>query len=143
MTITKRIIYSTPEGGVAIVTPVEPLPIEEIAIKCVPPGIPFEIVEIDIIPTDRTFRNAWVMGDCCINHNIDKCKEIGHTIRRTKRAEEFAPYDEVIAKQIPGKDAGKCEESRQIIRDKYAAIQDSIDAAETPDEIKSTLGIAS
>ena len=33
--------------------------------------------------------------------NIDKAKGIAHEIRRAKRAEEFAPYDEVIMKQIP------------------------------------------
>jgi len=143
MTITKRIIYPTPDGGVAVIIPTGELSIEEVAAKDVPEGTPYEIVENDIIPTDRTFRNAWVLGDCCINHDLDKCKEIGHTIRRQKRAEEFSPYDEVISKQIPGNDFTQVEASRQSIRDKYQDIQYTIDAAETPDEIKSTLGMAS
>lgn len=143
MTITKRIIYPTPDGGVAVIIPTGELPIEEVATKDVPEGTPYEIVESDIIPTDRTFRNAWVLGDCCINHDLDKCKEIGHTIRRKKRAEEFSPYDEVISKQIPGNDFTQVEASRQSIRDKYQDIQYNIDSAETPDEIKYALGIAS
>jgi hypothetical protein len=32
--------------------------------------------------------------------NIEKAKGIAHEIRRAKRAEEFAPYDEVIMKQF-------------------------------------------
>lgn len=36
-----------------------------------------------------------------ITVNIDKAKEIGHSIRREKRAEEFKPLDEAISKQIP------------------------------------------
>ena len=73
--------------------------------------------------------------------NIDKAKAIGHDIRREKRNEEFKPFDDIIAKQIPGKDAAEAETARQAIRDKYAAIQEQIDAAETPEEIKTALGI--
>lgn len=71
--------------------------------------------------------------------NLDKAKNIGHDIRREKRAEEFNPLDEVIMKQIPGKDFQEAETARQAIRDKYAVIQQEIDAATTPDEIKAAL----
>jgi hypothetical protein len=56
-----RIIYPTPEGGVAIIIPAPEcgLTIEQIAAKDVPAGVPFRIVDADTIPTDRTFRNAW------------------------------------------------------------------------------------
>jgi len=56
-----RIIYPTPEGGVAIIIPAPDcgLTIEEIAAKDVPAGVEFKIIEADEIPTDRTFRNAW------------------------------------------------------------------------------------
>jgi hypothetical protein len=76
-----------------------------------------------------------------IKINIDKAKTIGHDMRRAARAEEFKPYDDAIAKQIPGVDAANAEAARQAIREKYAAIQTSIDAAATPDEIKAALGI--
>ena len=76
-----------------------------------------------------------------ITINLDKAKAIAHDKRRAKRAEEFAPYDEVIMKQIPGVDAVEAEAKRQEIRDKYAAIQNDIDAAESPEEIKAVLGI--
>lgn len=74
-----------------------------------------------------------------ITINMDKAKAIGHDIRRQQRAEEFKPYDEVIAKQIPGADAVAAEEARQQIRDKYALIQNVIEGASTPDEIKAAL----
>jgi hypothetical protein len=56
-----RIIYPTPEGGVAIIIPAPDcgLTVEEIAAKDVPAGVPFRIVEAADIPDDRTFRNAW------------------------------------------------------------------------------------
>jgi hypothetical protein len=72
--------------------------------------------------------------------DIDKAKAIGHDMRRAARTEEFKPYDDAIAKQIPGQMEG-AEADRQAIRDKYAAMQTSIDAAQTPDEIKAALGV--
>jgi hypothetical protein len=56
-----RILYPTPEGGVAIIIPAAEcgLTIEEIAAKDVPAGVPFRIVDAADIPEDRTFRNAW------------------------------------------------------------------------------------
>jgi hypothetical protein len=70
--------------------------------------------------------------------NVTKAKAIGHDMRRAARAVEFAPYDEAIAKQIPGQMEG-AEAARQAIRDKYVAIQTAIDAAATPDQIKAAL----
>jgi hypothetical protein len=75
-----------------------------------------------------------------ITVDISKAKTIAHDMRRAARAEEFKPYDEAIAKQIPGQADG-AEIARQAIREKYADIQTSIDAAATPDEIKAALGM--
>jgi hypothetical protein len=57
----QRIIYKTPDGGVAVIIPALEcgLTIEEIAAKDVPAGKPFKIVDVADIPTDRTFRDAW------------------------------------------------------------------------------------
>lgn len=70
--------------------------------------------------------------------DVNKAKAIGHDMRRAARAEEFKPYDDAIAKQIPGQMEG-AEVARQAIRDKYAAMQAQIDAATTPEEIKTAL----
>ena len=70
--------------------------------------------------------------------NVDKAKGIAHDVRRSARAEEFKPFDEAIAKQIPGQMEG-AEAERQLIRDKYAAMQTAIDAAATVEEIKAAM----
>lgn len=75
-----------------------------------------------------------------ITVNINKAKEIGHSIRREKRSEEFKPFDDAIAKQIPGQVEG-AEQARQAIREKYAAIQSQVDSATTAEEIKQALGL--
>ena len=57
--MNQRIIYPT-DNGVAIIVPADcGLTIEEIAAKDVPAGKPYKIVDVDDIPADRTFRNAW------------------------------------------------------------------------------------
>lgn len=63
--MTKRIIYPTSEGGVAILIPApewlaeEGNTIEKLAEKDVPEGIEYKIVDTEEVPTDRTFRAAW------------------------------------------------------------------------------------
>ena len=130
-----RIIYPTADG-IAIIIPTESV---ELALKDVPAGVAYEIVTVDDIPSDRFFRNAWKANGAAIEVDMPKAKEIGHEIRRSKRAEEFAPHDEVIAKQIPGNDTTAAEAARQEIRDRYAVMQAKIDKAKTPEQIKAAL----
>jgi hypothetical protein len=138
----QRIIYSTPDGTVAVIVPTGELSIEEVAAKDVPEGVAYEIVEDDAIPADRFFRGAWVANGAAVDVDLDKAKDIGHDMRRTQREAEFAPFDAIIMKQIPGNSAVEAEASRQEIRFKYALIQDVIEAAETTDEIRSALEAA-
>ena len=61
----KRIIYPTPEGGVAVIIPApewfaeEGNTIEALAAKNVPEGVEYKIIDTEEVPTDRTFRAAW------------------------------------------------------------------------------------
>jgi len=73
-----------------------------------------------------------------ITINITKAKTIAHDVRRAARTEEFKPYDDAIAKQIPGQVDG-AEAARAAIRIKYATMQTAIDAASTVDEIKAAM----
>ena len=54
--MTQRIIYPTVDGGVAIIIPADTV---EAALKDVPEGSPYKIVDVSDIPSDRTFRDAW------------------------------------------------------------------------------------
>lgn len=59
--VTKRIIYPTDDGGVAVIVPAPEceLSIEQIAAKDVPAGKPYKIINVSDVPSDRTFRGAW------------------------------------------------------------------------------------
>jgi len=57
----KRIIYSNADGSIAIITPADncDLTVEQIQAKDVPSGKTSYIVDKSVVPTDRSFRNAW------------------------------------------------------------------------------------
>lgn len=74
-----------------------------------------------------------------ITVNIDKAKAIAHGLRREARSKEFAPHDEVIAKQIPGAGVAAAEVARQAIREKYADVQARIDTAADASALKDIL----
>ena len=54
-----RVIYPNNEGGVSIIVPAADVTLEQV-LKAVPVGKPYQVVSVDDIPADRTFRNAWV-----------------------------------------------------------------------------------
>ena len=69
-----RIIYKTDEGGVAVIIPtpeaLEQHGIQAIAIKDVPAGKPFKIVDVSVIPTDRSQRDAWTVDEAELTDGI-------------------------------------------------------------------------
>ena len=54
-----RIIYPTADGIAVLIPADASLPLAYIAAKDVPAGVPFRIVDVAYIPTDRTDRTAW------------------------------------------------------------------------------------
>jgi hypothetical protein len=59
ISITERIIYPNDDTIAVIIPCTDKIPVFEIARKDVPPGVPFLIVSVDDIPSDRTYRAAW------------------------------------------------------------------------------------
>lgn len=53
------VIYPNADGGVALVLPTGELPIEVVARKDVPQGVPYKMIEAAVVPADREFRGAW------------------------------------------------------------------------------------
>lgn len=54
-----KVIYPNGSGGIAVIHPTGELPIEAVAFKDVPNGVPYLFVEDEDIPSDRTYREAW------------------------------------------------------------------------------------
>lgn len=68
----QRIIYQTDDGGVAVIVPAPNcgLTIEQIALKDVPFGKPYKIVDASYIPSDRADRNAWVVDSAILTDGV-------------------------------------------------------------------------
>lgn len=54
----KRIFFPF-EGRVAMLVPTGDISLIETARKDVPAGVPYKIVDVSLVPEDRTFRPAW------------------------------------------------------------------------------------
>jgi hypothetical protein len=75
-----KIIYQQTDGSVAVITPAalgQPsargiifFTIEQVALKDVPTGRPFKIVEDSVVPSDRTFRNAWSVDEATLTDGV-------------------------------------------------------------------------
>ena len=85
--MTQRIIYPTNDGGVAVIVPapetLEQYGIEAIALKDVPAGKPFKIVDTADVPSDRTFRDAWEVDPATLTDGVGS------------ESNEFPPTEEV------------------------------------------------
>ena len=60
------------EGRVSIIAPAPDcdLSIEDLAKKDVPKGFKYKIVPVTDIPTDRTFRNAWIVNESDLTDGV-------------------------------------------------------------------------
>jgi hypothetical protein len=62
-----RIIYKNTDGTIAVLIPTQEAldvyGIDAIALKDTPSGLPYWIVPITDIPTDRSQREAWTMDE--------------------------------------------------------------------------------
>ena len=67
-----------------------------------------------------------------IKINMARARSIAHDLRRAARDREFAPWDAVISRQIPGADLAGAEQHRQAIRERYQQIQQAIDQTQDP-----------
>ena len=67
-----RIIYKTPEDTVSVIAPSPNWSgtMEELAQKDVPTGLKYKIVEDSVIPTDRSFRNAWEVDEAELTDGV-------------------------------------------------------------------------
>jgi len=56
--MNQKIIYPN-ETGIAVIAPTGELSLEETALKDVPSGVKYKIIDESDLPSDRDFRNAW------------------------------------------------------------------------------------
>ncbi len=121
----------------------------QIAAKDIPEGVKFEIIDIDkyndyCIGIGSTAMEltgaitAYNFDTKQCTYDLTKAKKLAHRKRRNRRYSEFAPYDDIVSKGIPGT-TDAAEASRVGIRSTYTSMQSEIDACSTVDEIYAIL----
>ena len=123
-----RIIYTNSDGTVSIITPAGDV---NDAIKDVPSGLSYEIVEDSAIPTDRSFRNAWKQNSKTIETDMTKAKEIHKTNIRTARETKLAELDIEFQRALEtSADTSTIVAKKQTLRDAPSASGISTAASE-------------
>ena len=77
--MTKRIIYSNDDDSVSVIIPAPDcgLTVEQIALKDVPFGKPFKIIDVSELSADRTQRNAWTVNEADLTDGVGADYGIG------------------------------------------------------------------
>ena len=127
-----RIIYTNSDGTVSIVNPVGNV---NDAIKAVPSGLSYEIVEDSVIPTDRSFRNAWKQNSKTIETDMTKAKEIHKINIRLARKDKLAELDIEFQKALEtSASTTDIVSKKQALRD--APADSAIASADTEAKLK-------
>ena len=131
------IIYNDPETGILVemwpclqeINPAtdKPFTVQEVADKDVPDGVSYSIVENSTVPTDLSFRDAWVgvgigTTGATITEDITKAKEIHKKNIRLARASKFTDLDiEYQRATETSADTSAIVAKKQALRDAPAA----------------------
>tara|TARA_R100001443_G_scaffold36699_1_gene50540 strand:+ start:2273 stop:2704 length:432 start_codon:yes stop_codon:yes gene_type:complete len=127
-----KIIYTNSDGSVSIIHPTGDV---NNAIKDVPSGLSYEIVEDSAIPTDRSFRNAWKQNSKTIETDMAKAKEIHKTNIRNARTPKLAELDIEFQKALEtSASTTDIVSKKQALRD--APADSAIASADTEAKLK-------
>ena len=127
-----KIIYTNSDGTVSIINTTGDV---NDAIKDVPSGLSYEIVEDSVIPTDRTFRNAWKQNNKTIETDIAKAREIHKNNIRNARTPKFAELDIEFQKALEtSSSTTDIVSKKQTLRD--APADSGIASADTEAKLK-------
>lgn len=86
--------------------------------RSVPIGVSHQIVDVDAIPQDRTFRNAWKADGARIVEDVQKAREVAKDILRAQRAPLLEALDVEFMLAIErGVDATPIAAEKQRLRD--------------------------
>lgn len=138
-----RIIYANLDGGLSVIIPAPGFTLEQV-LPNVPEGADFEVVDVEDIPEDKTFRNAWEMGASRRpSVNIDKARQIKITQIRYQRTPILESLDVEFMRAVEQGDTAKQAEiasRKQALRD--ATKDPAILNATTVEELKAAVPAA-
>ena len=129
---TKRIIWTEPNGQVAVLYPIEAI---ENCIKDVPSGLDYFIIEEDDIPKNTFFERAWKIVDGKIEMDITRAREVHRENIRRARLGKLMELDIEFQRALEtSADTTAIVAKKKALRD--APSDSAIEAAKTEAELK-------
>lgn len=113
------IIYPQADNKLAVLIPTGELPIEEVALKDVPEGLPYAIVD-DLSHVDDSYFDGYIYSEGEAVAHIPACKAIHLDKFRAARAPKLAALDIAYMKAFETADTAKQAEiaaKKQELRD--------------------------
>lgn len=134
-----KLLYTQSNGVCAIVTPISESgeTLEQIIEKAVPAGTPYVQVEDTEIPTDRSYRNAWVVNGDKITVDLAKAKAVHQDKIRVARDPIMKQLDVQYLRAVERGDTAQqtaIARQKQALRD--APADPAIANATTIDELR-------
>lgn len=104
----------------------------------VPKGALHRVLEHTDLPP-AALAGAWYFGrKSQLTVDLARARDIAHQLRRWERDAAFRPWDDIVARQIPGR-TGEAELARERIRQRDAELQREIDAATSAQQLMALL----
>ncbi len=130
------------DGSVAVMQTFDEVSIEECLAKWHPVELAKVVshrpVKVSDIPTDRTFRGAWVLSGEAIVHDMEKARDIKRDMLRRERGPELEALDmaalRILSESMDRSALAEIAEQKQKLRDAPASAK--LDLAETPEDLK-------
>lgn len=135
-----RLVYHCQEDGKCkIVIPVSGT-IEEVAKKAIPEGTKYRVTHKDLIPKDRTYRDAWTDKHDTDTVDVDMAKAREIHLGRARKGRDAALVEldvETIKALGKGdqKELAAVEAKKQDLRDLPKKLKKKLDACATPGEL--------
>lgn len=128
-----RIVFKNQDGSCGVIIPAADWEgtLEELAEKDVPEGLSWRLCNLEDIPSDRAFRDAWTDDNLTNTVDVDMVKARDIHMGRIRDARDMK-LKELDVETMRGLDV---QAQKQLLRD----IPQNLDltTATTPDELKS------
>ena len=137
--MNKLILFRNPNNGdrQSVISCAE-VEVDNVLARAIPEGAS-NLRVMDAIDLDRTFRDAWEDDGVTVKVNMPQARLIHLDRLRDKRVAILGKLDVEWSRAVAQKNqilADSIETKRQALRDMPQTVKPSLDAANTPDELK-------
>lgn len=123
--MTKRIIFKNSDGSVGVIIPSGKV---NDAFKDVPDGLTYRVVDVADVPSDRTFRGAWMDDGATVVTDMPRARVIHMDRIRGMRDIKMKELD------IETMKGNNVQAQKQALRDLPSTYD--LSGVNTPDELK-------